>query len=175
MLLIGSDMFKALWYWIPAITILARREPISHGFCHGAGFLLAVGVEASGPWRSIDAQYHLLICRIRFRYPPHRNPYGPYDLYIAPGKHSNWPISLSMGSLPLLGVVLNTHGCIGVRESEQSLCVSGNILLYVFSELTLLLLDQIMSLETFLGSSCSVDMFQGSTIILGQAILTPKW
>ena len=49
MLLIGSDMFKALWYWIPAITILARREPISHGFCYGAGFLLAVGVEASGP------------------------------------------------------------------------------------------------------------------------------
>ncbi len=77
-----------------------------------------------------------------------------------------------MGSLPLLGVVLNTHGRIGVRQSEQSLCVSGNILLYVFSGLILLLLDQILSLETCLGSSCSVDMFQGSTIILGQAILT---
>ncbi|KAL9137997.1 MAG: hypothetical protein Q9175_000776 [Cornicularia normoerica] len=47
MLLIGSGMLRALWYWIPPITILAGREPISHGFCQGAGFLLAVGVEAS--------------------------------------------------------------------------------------------------------------------------------
>ena len=37
-----------------------------------------------------------------------------------------------MGSLPYVGVVLNTHGRIGLRQSEQSLCVSGNILLYVF-------------------------------------------
>lgn len=47
MLLIASGMLKALWYWIPPIAILARREPISHGFCQGAGFLLAVGIEAS--------------------------------------------------------------------------------------------------------------------------------
>lgn len=47
MLLIGSDMFKALWYWIPPITVLAGRGPISHGFCQGAGFLLAMGIEAS--------------------------------------------------------------------------------------------------------------------------------
>lgn len=49
MLLIGSGMFKALWSWIPPIAILARGEPISHGFCQGAGFLYAMGVEASGP------------------------------------------------------------------------------------------------------------------------------
>lgn len=47
MLLIGSGMYKALWYWIPPITILAGREPFSYGFCQGAGFLLAVGIEAS--------------------------------------------------------------------------------------------------------------------------------
>lgn len=56
-LLIGSDMFKALWYWIPSISILAGRDPIPHDFCQGAGFLLAVGVEASGPLQRIDAQY----------------------------------------------------------------------------------------------------------------------
>lgn len=49
MLLIASGMFKALWYWIPPITILAGLDPISHGFCVPAGFLLAVGIEASGP------------------------------------------------------------------------------------------------------------------------------
>lgn len=48
MLLIGSGMFKAVWYWVPPITILAGLEPISHGFCQGVGFLLAVGIEASG-------------------------------------------------------------------------------------------------------------------------------
>ncbi len=37
---------------------------------------------------------------------------------------------------------------------------------YVVSELIFLLLDQSLRLETCLGISCSVDMFQGSTIIL---------
>ena len=49
MLLIASGMFKALWYLIPPITILAGLDPISYGFCQAAGFLLAVGIEASGP------------------------------------------------------------------------------------------------------------------------------
>ena len=49
MLLIASGMLKALWYWIPPTAILARREPISHSFCQCAGFILAVGIEASGP------------------------------------------------------------------------------------------------------------------------------
>ena len=55
MLLIASGMFKALWYWIPPITILALRGPISHSFCQGAGFLLAVGIEASGPLQRINS------------------------------------------------------------------------------------------------------------------------
>ncbi len=37
---------------------------------------------------------------------------------------------------------------------------------YVFSESIFLLWDQSLSLETCFGSSCSVDIFQGSTIIL---------
>ena len=60
MLLIASGMLKALWYWIPPTAILARREPISHGFCQGAGFLLAVGIEASGPLQTIKLRNHLL-------------------------------------------------------------------------------------------------------------------
>ena len=46
MMLIGSGMYKALWYWVPPIIILAG-EPFSYSFCQGAGFLLAVGIEAS--------------------------------------------------------------------------------------------------------------------------------
>ena len=53
MLLIASGMFKALWYWIPPIAILVSQEPISHGLCQAAGFLLAVGIEASGLWQII--------------------------------------------------------------------------------------------------------------------------
>ena len=54
MLLIASGMFKALWYWIPPITILVLRGPISYGLCQGAGFLLAVGIEASGRLQRIN-------------------------------------------------------------------------------------------------------------------------
>ena len=53
MLLIASGMFKALWYWIPPIAILASHEPITHGLCQTAGFLLAVGIEASGLWQRV--------------------------------------------------------------------------------------------------------------------------
>ena len=60
MLLIGSDMLKALWCWIPPMVILARKQPISPGFCQGAGFSLAMGIEASGPLQSIDFYHHLL-------------------------------------------------------------------------------------------------------------------
>ena len=37
---------------------------------------------------------------------------------------------------------------------------------YVIFESDFLLLDQVLSLETCLGSLCSVDMFRGSTIII---------
>ncbi|KAK3174706.1 hypothetical protein OEA41_001952 [Lepraria neglecta] len=47
MLLIASDMFKAIWYFVPAILTLAHGHPISNGFCQGGGFLLATGLEAS--------------------------------------------------------------------------------------------------------------------------------
>lgn len=60
MLLIGSDMLKALWCWIPPLVILARQQPISSGFCQGAGFLLALGVEASGPLQKLDPYHQLL-------------------------------------------------------------------------------------------------------------------
>lgn len=60
MILIGSDMLKALWCWIPPIVILARQQPVSPGFCQGAGFLLALGIEASGSLRKIDLYHHLL-------------------------------------------------------------------------------------------------------------------
>ena len=48
MLLIASDMFKAIWYFVPAILTLAHGHPISNGFCQSGGFLLATGLEASG-------------------------------------------------------------------------------------------------------------------------------
>ncbi|KAL2049825.1 hypothetical protein ABVK25_009920 [Lepraria finkii] len=47
MLLIARDMFKAIWYFVPAILTLAHGRPISNGFYQGGGFLLAMGLEAS--------------------------------------------------------------------------------------------------------------------------------
>lgn len=60
MLLIASGMFKALWCWIPPVTILARGKAISYSLCQSAGFLFAVGVEASGSLQRVNSQDHLL-------------------------------------------------------------------------------------------------------------------
>ena len=48
MLLVASNMFKALWYLILPSLILVQSHPVSREFCLGSGFLLAAGIEASG-------------------------------------------------------------------------------------------------------------------------------
>lgn len=48
MLLVASNMFKAIWYFIPAIVILVQNRPIPIKLCQGAGFLLSVGIESAG-------------------------------------------------------------------------------------------------------------------------------
>ena len=48
MLLIASNMWKAIWYFVPAILILTDGPPIPHGFCQGGGFMLAFGLEGAG-------------------------------------------------------------------------------------------------------------------------------
>lgn len=60
MILIGGDMLKALWCWIPPMVILVRQQPISPGFCQGAGFFLAMGIEASGSLQIINSYHYLL-------------------------------------------------------------------------------------------------------------------
>ncbi|KAL2039993.1 hypothetical protein N7G274_007396 [Stereocaulon virgatum] len=47
MLLVASNMWKAIWYFVPAILILTDGPPISHDFCQGGGFMLAVGLEGA--------------------------------------------------------------------------------------------------------------------------------
>lgn len=49
MLLIQSDMFKALWFMIyPIVTFI--HGPVSNDstFCQVNGFFISVGIEASG-------------------------------------------------------------------------------------------------------------------------------
>jgi hypothetical protein len=49
MLLIQSDMFKALWFMIYPIVVFIRGPvPSSSTFCQVNGFFLALGIEASG-------------------------------------------------------------------------------------------------------------------------------
>lgn len=49
MLLIQSDMFKALWFMIyPIVTFVSGPVLSSSTFCQVNGFFLAVGIEASG-------------------------------------------------------------------------------------------------------------------------------
>jgi G protein-coupled receptor GPR1 len=49
MLLIQSDMFKALWFMMyPIVTFAKGPVPNSSKFCQVNGFFLSVGIEASG-------------------------------------------------------------------------------------------------------------------------------
>lgn len=44
----ASGLFKAVWFLVPPILLLARGRPVSERLCQGTGFLLSVGIEASG-------------------------------------------------------------------------------------------------------------------------------
>ena len=91
MMLIVSGMFKAMWYFIPPILVLVRKRPVSRAACHGFGFLLALGIEASGlsslPFeresaeRIIDqtSSSSLSLCTLLFQY------YGPGNLLVCKG------------------------------------------------------------------------------------------
>ena len=48
MLLVASNMFKAIWYLVLPTVILVQTHPFSSEFCLASGFLLATGIEASG-------------------------------------------------------------------------------------------------------------------------------
>jgi hypothetical protein len=49
MLLIQSDMFKALWFMIYPIVVFTHGPvPNDSTFCQVSGFFLALGIEASG-------------------------------------------------------------------------------------------------------------------------------
>ena len=49
MLLIQSDMFKALWFMLyPIVTFTAGAVPSNSKFCQVNGFFISLGIEASG-------------------------------------------------------------------------------------------------------------------------------
>ncbi len=51
MLLIQSDMFKALWFMIYPIVIFTHGPVAdSSTFCQVSGFFLSVGIESSGKY-----------------------------------------------------------------------------------------------------------------------------
>jgi hypothetical protein len=49
MLLIQSDMFKALWFMLyPIVTFTTGPVPSNSKFCQVNGFFISLGIEASG-------------------------------------------------------------------------------------------------------------------------------
>jgi G protein-coupled receptor GPR1 len=75
MLLIQSDMFKALWFMVyPIVTFVNGPVPSQSTFCQVNGFFLALGIEASGTTYIVFARVTLIICRFRNSYDC--RPYG---------------------------------------------------------------------------------------------------
>lgn len=59
MLLIQSDMFKALWFMVyPIVTYLHGPASNDSIFCQVNGFFLSVGIEASGSIYPCNVLYH---------------------------------------------------------------------------------------------------------------------
>lgn len=59
MLLIQSDMFKALWFMIYPIVVFARGPvPDNSTFCQVSGFFLSLGIEASGQSCYLKIQFN---------------------------------------------------------------------------------------------------------------------
>jgi G protein-coupled receptor GPR1 len=53
MLLIQSDMMKALWYMIhPIVAFIHGDVPTTSSFCQASGFFIALSIEASGMYRN---------------------------------------------------------------------------------------------------------------------------
>ena len=63
MLLILSDSFKALWQFVfPVVALFMGGVKSADPFCTASGFLLSIGIEASGTYR---VKYLFMIDRIR--------------------------------------------------------------------------------------------------------------
>jgi G protein-coupled receptor GPR1 len=60
MLLIQSDMFKAIWYFtFPLVAFVRGPIPTSSPFCQVAGFCIAFGTEASGELKRLGCLLRL--------------------------------------------------------------------------------------------------------------------
>ncbi|KAI4142888.1 MAG: hypothetical protein LQ340_007178, partial [Diploschistes diacapsis] len=77
-LLICSDLFKAIWYFIPAAVGVAGHQGSSNNrFCQASGFLLAFGIEASD-FAILIIAIHSALCIFKPRTSPGES--GLYNL-----------------------------------------------------------------------------------------------
>ena len=94
---------------------------------------------------------------------------------ILPNAKSSEPFTSASFPDPLVSFTTNSTSNLLYplpdRTASPPACQTAQ---YVFSDSMLPLLNQILSLETYLGSFHSLDEFQGSSYFLKQARLTPK-
>src|SRR5580700_6631670 len=120
MLLIQSDLFKALGFMLAPIYGLVF-EPVksSSTFCQVDGFIIALGVEASGTTSPLSSCPMLIYYR----------PRGPHDRYSQrviriPARHNRWnrrTLPVPACSICHLDRVPSAYGVARVFKSRQRL------------------------------------------------------
>lgn len=130
MLLIQSDMFKALWFMIYPIVVFARGPVRSESiFCKVNGFFVAVGIEASGTTYTLA--YSCVPRLSGYRYRCAHDCHSLRSVYLRTESHIRRRGSLPISAPGVLDLVLlsNHHGFNSLRQRYQCICVTGHLLL----------------------------------------------
>lgn len=129
MLLIQSDMFKALWFMIyPIVTFIHGPVSSESRFCQVSGFFISIGIEASGMGRPIE-RFGGIDWLCRYCCPDDCYPFCTvhFQTQSYPGRRR--PISISKHSICHLACNTRPTGVVGFHQQGQRLRNGWNILL----------------------------------------------
>jgi hypothetical protein len=128
MLLIQSDMFKALWFMIyPIVTFTRGPVPSNSKFCQVNGFFLSLGIEASG--KASDSTCRLKLTHPRFCNSPDRSSYRIIYIQTEELRWRRRSLSISQVRIYRLGGFPGSHGITGFHQRPRGICSRRNLLL----------------------------------------------
>ncbi len=128
MLLIQSDMFKALWFMLyPIVVFVNGPVKDTSAFCQVNGFMISLGIEASGR--------HNLSCGIastnasRFLRAHDRGPQRLVYIQATVLRWRGWLVSTSENCVYTLGRISSPDGLSGLYKRSACICFRRDLLL----------------------------------------------
>jgi hypothetical protein len=130
MLLIQSDMFKALWFMVYPIVVFAHGPvPNDSKFCQVNGFFLSLGMEASGTGTRSTILWSRANSNCRFRYSHDRRSHRPVHIQTSVLRRRKRFISLPSHCIHSLGCVPCSYGFPSLHQQQRRVHIRWHILL----------------------------------------------